>query len=424
MYGLYRVLTWAAWAFALPWLIWKRSHGGREWRERLGELPGCPGGVWVHAASVGEVVAASPLVRALLDSGERVMLTVVTPTGRRSAGNLAEAGAVVAFPPLDLPASVGRALGDVSARALLIVETELWPGIVVEAAARGMRVAVVNGRLSRASARRYRTSLFPLGRVRDAVSLVICRSEEDRRRFLELGFEPARLAVSGSMKHDSLSGPPDASERAALRESLSIERGSPVVVFGSVRPDEEESVVGVVESLLNDTGAHVVVAPRHLDRTAPLSRRLAARGLRHVVRSEGGGAGPVGARVTLLDTTGELVRMYSVADVAFVGGTLAPYGGHNPLEPAALGVPVVVGPHTTSCAEDAALLVERGAAVRVGNGEELLEVLTRLLADDEARAEMRARAREAVDSGRGATARTLDLLKSHGVLAPAASEEE
>jgi len=413
-YELYRGLTGAVWTVGLPWLRWKRRRGGREWEERTGDLPSCRGGLWVHAASVGEVAAAAPLVRELRSLGEQVLLTVMTPTGRSAAERLSSTGASIAFPPLDAPAPVDAALDSVSPRALLIVETELWPNIVVEAASRGVKVVMVNARLSAGSVRRYRGPLFPLTRVRASIDLVACRSEDDRSRFLELGFAPESLTVTGSTKFDAAPSPPDEVERRDLRGRIGADDGSRVVVFGSVRPAEEETVLGAVEALVGDGGVRAVVAPRHLARVANIAGGLEARGIDYALRSRAGSRG--GEPVTLLDTTGELVLFYALADVAFVGGTLAPYGGHNPLEPAAVGVPVVIGPHTSSCAHESRLLIERGGALRVADGEGLRDAVRRLLSDEAMRLRMGAAAADVVSSGRGATRLTIDALRSLGVV--------
>jgi len=414
-YALYKGLTWGVWTLSLPWLAWRRATGGGEWSQRLGALPPLGDGIWVHAASVGEVSAAAPLVRGLVGTGESVMLTVMTPTGRVAAARLEKEGASVAFPPLDLPPAVDRALDAVSPRALLVVETELWPNMIVGAAARGVRVCVVNGRLSEGSVSRYGGPFFPLRDVRAAISFVACRSEEDRARFARLGFPDGDLDVTGSTKFDLLPEPPDPDARSSLRRELGVADGVSVIVFGSVRPAEEEAVLDVAASLADDGRAHSVVAPRHLRRVESLERGLRSRGLAYVTRSSGELA-TGGASVTVLDTTGELGRLYGAADVAFVGGTLAPYGGHNPLEPASLGVPVLVGAHTESCALEAELLIGRGGAARVRDGEELLVRVRSLLDDDSERASMGGRALMAVSSGRGATARTLEVLRKRGVL--------
>lgn len=423
-YTLYSSLTWAAWAVAWPWLEWKRHAGGQEWLERTGHLPACAGGIWVHAASVGEVAAARPLVLELLRRGERVLVTVMTPTGHAAAGRVREHGALTAFPPLDLPPLVERALESAAPRALLIVETELWPNLIVRAAARGVTVGIVNGRLSAASARRYGSAAFPARRLLGGVSFVACRSEEDRGRYLDLGVSAARLSVAGSLKFDALSEPPAASERDEIRRELRVPIDARVVVFGSVRSDEEEPVGLTAASLVQRSGVHAVIAPRHLGRVDAIAARLSGLGLSCARRSESSGGPAEPVRVTLLDTTGELGRVYSIAEVAFVGGTLAPYGGHNPLEPAAMGVPVVFGTHTSSCADDATLLVDGGAALRVDDAGGLAGAITTILDDPELRARMGERALLAVSGGRGATARVMELLRSAGILGPVPPGEQ
>lgn len=410
---LYGVLTEAAWVAARPFVQWKRARGGREWSERLGDLPGVrAGAVWIHAASVGEVGAASPLVQSLAARGVRVLLTVLTPTGRGVAERLAGESVTVAFPPLDFGSPVRKALSRVAPSALVVVETELWPNLLLTAAAAGVPVCVVNGRLSERSVRRYRLPGFPLPELRASIALVACRSGTDMARYRSLGFPPERLEVVGDMKFDALAGPPPAEERDRLRHILGGP-GTRVVVFGSVRPREERAVASAAAAVQREPGVRAVVAPRHLSRVRPVVEALSAAGVSVDAWSSLAGARPAGAVV--LDTIGELGRLYSVADVAFVGGTLAPYGGHNPLEPAANGVPVLLGPHTKSCEEAARLLVSAGAAATVADGAELRDVLLALLGDRPRREAMGRSAVEAVDSQRGATGRVVRLLESRGV---------
>jgi 3-deoxy-D-manno-octulosonic-acid transferase len=420
---LYRSLTAAAWFAAQPWVMWKRARGGSEWKERLGGLPaGRPGTIWVHAASVGEIAAAAPLVRALSERGLPVLLTVMTTTGNSVARRLVGPKVTVAFPPLDLVPPVRIALSAVAPRALLIVETELWPNLIVEAAWRGTIVGVVNGRLSERSLRRYRLPGFPLLDLREAISFVACRSQEDMRRFRSLGLPDARLTVAGDMKFEALAGPLPESDRAALRDVLSA-GNSRVVVFGSVRPLEERAVADAASAALRDPGVRVVVAPRHTDRVPGIAERLSSSGLSVCTWSGLSSGREDAAQVTIVDTTGELAGIYSIADVAFVGGTLAPYGGHNPLEPAAQGVPIVFGPHTESCDDAARLLVSTGAAAVVEDGPGLRDVVIALLADEVRRANMGRSALEAVASRRGAVGNTMRLLESCGVIGEPASAE-
>jgi 3-deoxy-D-manno-octulosonic-acid transferase len=225
------------------------------------------------------------------------------------------------------------------------------------------------------------------------------------------------VEVVGSTKFDVLDGPADEGRRGDARRALGVPEGVRAVVYGSVRPAEERSVVETVASIaaaFPDTWQ--IVAPRHLNRVRPLCRRLEGAGVKAALRSAGP-AGPTFARVIVLDTTGELRTVYSIATVAFVGGTLGAYGGHNPLEPAAQGVPVVLGTHTESCPEDAAALVEGGGAVVVRSADELTEALGRCLRDEGFRARASASALRVIDGGRGATERTVRLLERRGVLA-------
>ncbi len=414
----YRILTNVAYALAFPWLAWRRASGGREWAERLGDVrPRAAGGLWIHAASVGEVAAAAPLVRALRSGGEDVVLTVVTPTGREVAGRTAGEGVEVFFGPLDLAPCVGRAVAGVAPRALLLVETELWPNLIAGARAGGATVGVVNGRLSERSARRYRLPGSPIRGLGDAIAFVACQSDEDRDRFVRIGVPRERVTPVGNTKYDALPAPLPARERDELRDSLGIPADSPVVVFGSVRPLEEEAVAAAASGIASSyPDARMVVAPRHLDRLAPLEGRLRAAGLEFTRRTAvGAGAPPAGSGV-LLDTTGELSNLYAIATVAFVGGSLGPYGGHNPLEPAAHGVPVLLGPSTESCAESAERLVSAGGAAVVRDGNELTAGILSLLADPGKREEAAARAIEAIEAGRGATGRTMALLRDAGVI--------
>ena len=413
---VYRTLTSAVWVVARPWFLWKRARGGTEWRERLGDLPASsPGTLWVHAASVGEVSAASPLVRALSLRGAPVLLTVMTPTGRRVASRLEGDLVNVAFPPLDFVAPVGEALGRVAPRALLLVETELWPNLISSAAARGVSVGIVNGRISERSLRRYRLPGFPLASIREAVTFVACRSGKDAERFVLLGFPPERVMVVGDTKFDAVGARVPDSERERLR-SLLAARDSDVVVFGSVRPQEERAVVDAATAARREAGARVVVAPRHMSRVGPVTGTLSSAGLSTCTWSGLVSGSEDAEDAVVLDTTGDLSALYSAADVAFVGGTLAPYGGHNLLEPAAQGVPVVFGRHTESCDEAARLLISTEAATLVADAADLRRVVLEMLEDVPGRAAMGTRALQAVESRRGAVERTVGILESHGIL--------
>jgi 3-deoxy-D-manno-octulosonic-acid transferase len=413
-YRVYRTASNVLWLTA-GWVLGLRAAADAAWRERLGGLPAAgPGPIWLHAASVGEVSAALPLVRALRDEGERILLTVVTPTGRAVARGSVPDGVPVSHPPLDFVRPVRAGLARVRPRALLLVETELWPTLIFEAAAAGATVGIVNGRLSRGSARRYRVAGSPLGGVLGSVSFVAAQSDRDRARFVAAGLAEESVRVVGNTKFDAVAGPPSEGARRETRRALGLPAASPVVVYGCVRPREEGAVAHTVGAIAGDVpGVRQIVAPRHLDRVEPLMRCLEDAGVGPVRRSASEDASP---SVIVLDTTGELSSVYAIASVAFVGGTLAPYGGHNPLEPAAQGVPVVLGPHTESCLETAAAIVDGGGAVVVRSREELAGAVVSFLRDGVARATAAANALRVVEEGRGATERTVRLLAREGIL--------
>lgn len=412
-YTLYRTLTHLLWPLALAASRMRGGAGRAEWRERLGRMPDATeGALWLHAASVGEVAAVSPLVRALSDETADTVVTVVTPTGHALASRTL-AGAKVAFAPLDFVPAVRSALSLLRPRALLIAETELWPNTIRETSAAGVEVGLVNGRLSEASLRRYRMPLSPLRELVGLISFVAARSEDDASRFRELGVGGSRVHVVGDMKFDKLGSPLGQDERRRLAAGLGVPPGSPVVVFGSVRPREEEAVAAAAADVLDRfPDARVVVAPRHLERVERVLESLSARGVSGRTRSSGAGS----ERAIVLDTTGELRDVYAVGTVAFVGGTLAPYGGHDPLEPAAQGVPVVIGTHTDSCADSAEHLLSCGGAFRVSTAEELAGRIVGLLEDATAREEAAKGAARCLEEGRGATQRTVELLRDVGVL--------
>ena len=414
-YAAYRVMTRALWPVAVSVAVLAGVTGNREWGERIGRTPRtAAGSVWLHAASVGEVAAVTPLARELAVHGPGVFLTVVTPTGR-AAGARSLDGVMVSFAPLDFVTAVRRTLRSTRPRALLLTETELWPNTIYESAAAGLPVGAVNGRLSEKSLRRYTMTGSPLKGVVSRLSFAACRSEADALHFRELGLPESRVTVVGDMKFDKLAAPLDDGEQAGLRSSLGIPGDAPVVVFGSVRPKEESEVAAAAAAVVDAfPDSHVIVAPRHLERVEHVARALAVRGVESTLLSARDGR--AARRTTVVDTTGELARLYAVGSVAFVGGTLAPYGGHDPLEPAAQGVPVVVGRHTETCRDSALRLLSAGAAVEVAEDGELAGELIRFLSDANARGEAGANALKAVAAGRGATARTVGFLESIGVL--------
>jgi 3-deoxy-D-manno-octulosonic-acid transferase len=381
-------------------------------RERFGWGPATDTpGIWLHAVSVGEVSAAAALIRALRVRFPEVpiALSTATPTGRDQAAKLLKPDIDVRYLPYDTPGSVRRFLARIRPRVAIIMETELWPNLLHQCRLRGVPVVIASARLSLKSVSRYRRfgALFS-----DAFAapgnLVAAQTEEDARRFIAIGADRDRTHVIGNVKFDMQ---PDDSLKGRGRALRAGYLGArPVWIAGSTHGGEEEMLVcahGALRAEFAD--ALLVLVPRHPQRFESVASMLARQEVEFDRRSSGN-AVRAGAAVLLVDTMGELATMYAAADVAFVGGSLVPVGGHNLLEPAALGVPVITGPYTENSKEIARQLVQRGGAVEVADAEALAGVLREWFADPVARQRVGACAREFVEAHRGSSARLLDLI--------------
>ncbi len=370
------------------------------------------GSLWVHAASVGEVQAGAPLVIALR---RRVpdapfVLTTSTPAGAaRARALLVKERVDVRYVPLDLPGCVRRFFRRVRPRLALVLETELWPNLYRECGRRGVPLVLASARISERSMRRYTMLRGVFRRTLSQCALIAAQTEADAGRFRALGAMPGALRVIGNIKFD-FELPGETREKGrALRERHAA--GRPLWVAGSTHDGEEQAALEAHELARKaHRGALLVIAPRHPPRFAEVGSRLEARGVRLARRSRGETC-DAQTEVLLLDTLGELLDFYAAADVVFVGGSLVPAGGHNLLEPAALGRPILTGPHQSSAAEVARLLTERGALQIVHDARELGEGVARLLASAETRARMGERASAVVDENRGALGRLLALIE-------------
>jgi 3-deoxy-D-manno-octulosonic-acid transferase len=417
MYALYSVGLSLAFGWRLPGVLVQAASRGRYrsglaervGRYRLPPLAAPP--VWLHAVSVGEVVAAAPLARALRQArpGCPLLVSTVTETGRAMAVRRIPEAAATLFFPLDFAFAVRRALLAVHPRAVLLAETEIWPNFLRACRARGVPVAVVNGRISPRSFRRYRWVRGPFRRVLSDIACFAMQTAADAERIAALGAPRDRVHVTGNLKFDALAAAGPAADAGTLRRDLGLAMGRRVLLAGSTHAGEEAAVLDAMEALrAHHSGPALVLAPRHPERCDEVERLVRARGL-GVARRSAGPAAP-GSDVVLVDTIGELGRLYAAADVAFVGGSLVPVGGHNILEPAAAGVPIVVGPHLGNFVEIAAAFAEAGAMVTVPHAGGLGEAVRELLEDPDRGRELAARARGVVETHRGATRRTLDLL--------------
>jgi 3-deoxy-D-manno-octulosonic-acid transferase len=384
--------------------------------QRFGFGPrAAPGGLWVHAVSVGEVQACAGLVSALRRRHPDLPVTVTTftPTGAARARALVGDLAEVRYVPYDLPGAVRRFFRRVQPQLAVIFETELWPNLYRECGRRRVPLVLASARVSARSLGRYRRlgTLF-----RDALSqaaVVAAQGAADAERFRALGAAPDTTHVTGNVKFD-FELPPDIDARGARLRAEYAAGGRPVWVAGSTHGGGEEAVVLAAHRRVR--AAHpralLVIAPRHPGRFPEVAQELERAGMNFARRSQ---PWPAQRRpepgVLLLDSLGELLDFYAAADVAFVGGSLVPVGGHNLLEPAALGVPVLTGPHNFNGEEVARLLVARGGAALVRDAAELAEGVSELFADPAARERIGALARASVEVNRGALAKLLALIE-------------
>jgi len=413
MVGVYNAVLAPLRLAAAAWAL-RHARGPRaeEWRERMARrLPSVerPGGVWVHGASVGEVRIVTALARGLrkLRPDLPLVVSAVSPTGRAQLPGAPDVDAAF-FLPLDFSGMPTRVLRAVAPRVLTLVETELWPNLLREADRLAVPVVLVNARLSAAGMRWYRRLSGLYGPLLARVARVGARSSADADRFRELGVPSAAICVTGNVKYDL---PLPGGDRARARRELAIAGERPVLVAGSTRPGEERILVESWRRLRADLPELLLVlAPRHPERFDEVERLLAGAGLRLARWSRPATVDEPPAEALLVDELGVLGRAYLAADVAFVGGTLVPVGGHNVLEPAAAGVPVLFGPYTSNVDDAAAeLLAERGAE-RVTNAEELASAVAALVRNPERAGAMGDAARHVVEANRGALDRTIEIV--------------
>jgi 3-deoxy-D-manno-octulosonic-acid transferase len=417
LYLLYTALVSIGFVLAVPFYLWKGRATGKylaTFRERMGRLPeGIVSegpSIWIHAVSVGEVLAARILVKPLKQRfpGHRVFISTTTMTGQAVARASSGGADGLFYAPFDWPGPVRRALLALKPRLLLLVETELWPNLIHEARRRGVRIAVVNGRISDRSFPRYRLVRIFLRAVLREVDLLLVQTEEYARRMTMIGAPPERVVVVGSLKYDVLPAP-DMPE--GLAHLLSVDGSGPLWIAGSTVAGEEEGVLGAFRRVRAEfPGARLVIAPRHPERFDDVLVRVEAAGFACVRRTRLGDRPWSGAEVLLLDTIGELARVYPAATVVFVGGSLVPSGGHNVLEPAVAGKAVIVGPHMENFQDIAETFLAAGALVQVSSEEGLAAALLELLVDKERREEIGRRARGLVERNRGALDATMDAL--------------
>jgi 3-deoxy-D-manno-octulosonic-acid transferase len=426
MFLAYEVLLYLVTILLLPVFLVFRGRSLANVPERLGiyRTPAQPHDLWLHAVSVGETIAARPVMAAIerMRPQTSVVITTTTVSGQTQAKQLFP-NATVTYFPFDFSFSVRRFLDHHRPRAFATMETEIWPNVLRIAKSRGLRLLLANGRLSDRSFPRYRFARPLLRRVLRFYDRILAREELDRERFVAVGAPREIVETSGNVKFDYQ---PDESPLAIASQLESLIAGRPVFVLGSLLEGEDEMFIPLLGELKD---VFVILAPRKPDRFDAVAGMLSnfrfVRRTQLVTPSVSEGPGRAGganlphapaqiprsarddsADALLLDTIGELARIYRYATVAFVGGSLVPAGGHNPIEPAAAGVPVCFGPSMSNFREIATLLLRDGAAKEVASAKEAIDFARKMIAGESALKAMGDRARQTVAENRGASERT------------------
>ena len=431
MYSLYSILLLLALVVSAPWWLLEMLRHGKYRAglgERLGKVPNrllsqvADDTIWIHAVSVGEVLAISRVIADLKTQlpAWRIVVSTTTDTGQKLARERFGENNVFYF-PIDLPFAVRAYLQALCPKLLVLAESEFWPNLLHWARLSGAAVAVVNARVSNRSLPRYLRFQKLLRPVMQNVQLFLAQSEEDARRLVRMGAPAERVQVSGNLKFEVK--PPLRPAIAAAFAAMKREENSPLLVAGSTLDGEEPMLLEMFRQVLpRYPKAVLVLAPRHPERFDVVASLLESSGVRCQRRSQWQEERPIAGGVFLLDSIGELASLYEFADVAFVGGSLVPRGGHNVLEAAQFGTPILVGPYTENF-RDIVDVFRDADALRVVTPQSLTATVLQLLEDRDQRAALGRRAFEVLRSQRGATGRTvsalLELLAQQGALGQA-----
>lgn len=402
--------------FVRLWWKGRKNPAYRDlqgWAQRLGFVKPLPAErqcIWIHAVSVGEMIAARPLVQALRRQypEKQLLITNMTPTGLALARQLCDDQLAVVYVPYDVPDVVQRFLRRVQPELVIIMETELWPNLVHYTAQRGVPIMLANARLSARSAQGYARMGWMIRPMLQQLRYIMVQSQPESERFLALGAKPEQLVITGSIKFD-VPVPVDLVEAGvALRASWGTKR--PVFIAASTHGGEEEKILRVFAAVAKVVPeVMLILVPRHSDRFDAVAALCEQQGFSVVRRSQGLPCTAT-TQIFLGDTLGELFLYYAAADLAFVGGSLVPIGGHNLLEPAMLGLPVITGPHIFNFQEIYRLLTAADALIKVDDEVELPAKIVQLLQDETQRQKMGANAKKVVANNHGALAKHIDFI--------------
>ncbi len=435
MYLLYSILLFLFLLFSSPYFLFRMVTKGKYkkgLRQRLGFTPPLYTGagfipelknkdiIWVHAVSVGEVIAASPIIDAMRRRFPEYsfLISTVTDTGQDMARKAVSDPKEIIYFPLDFKWIVNKVLKVIQPRLFIMVETELWPNFIRETKKREIPLAVVNGRISPSSFKGYKVIKSFLKRVLSNIDLFSMQSERDKERIISLGAPEEKVYTTGNVKFDGLKT--EIPDREKLAEELKISLKDLVLVAGSTHSREEEIILDIYQKAKEEfPDLKFILAPRHPERIPEVESLCKNRNLSYIRRSQitdhppqRGETSPSAGRsqIILLDTIGELAKVYSLATIVFVGGSLVPIGGHNILEPAALGKAPIFGLYMHNFTESARLLLEGKGGIQVRNKEELLERILNLLRDAKEREGLGEKAQRIVKEHQGASEQTVELI--------------
>jgi 3-deoxy-D-manno-octulosonic-acid transferase len=427
MYAVYSVLIVLFFVVMSPYLLYQAVRYRKyvaSLPQRLGILPvsfnlDADESIWIHAVSVGEVLTARALLPQLRERYPklRIFLSTTTMTGQQIARNNLQYVDEVFFFPFDFGFIVQRTLRLVKPKLFIMMETEIWPNLLRACHAAGVKTMLVNGRISSRSYPRYRMAGWFFRPVLAHIDRFCMQSDESARRIIDIGADPAHVSVTGSLKFDSLELPGPAGSTAADRGQNRVLRyfrispDRPVVIAASTLKGEEEPIFEAFGRIrATRTNALLIIAPRKPERFDEVERMAKRGGWNVARRTELRVDAEPRNDVVVLDSIGELAQLFQVATVVFVGGSLVDSGGHNILEPAVFGKPILFGPYMQNFTEIAAAFLDNGAALQVKNGAELEQSLLALLGDPVRRASLGAAARALVEANRGARAKSLSVI--------------
>ncbi|MCX4190530.1 lipid IV(A) 3-deoxy-D-manno-octulosonic acid transferase [Methylophaga sp. OBS3] len=415
---IYTLLFYLAIPFLLLRLIWRGFRAPdylKRWPERFGFISSRTSQsplIWVHAVSVGEVEASRPLVKGLQENypQHQLLITTMTPTGSERVKRLFGQKVLHVYLPYDMPFAIKRFLKAMRPQFGIIMETELWPNLLLTCHKQHIPLVIANARLSERSAKGYQRFAKFSRQMLQSLPLIATQTQADRQRFQALGAPAERVHAVGNLKYE-INLPASLHEQAEAMRSMWGNR--PVWIAASTHEGEEEIILNAakqVRAKFNDL--LLVIVPRHperFDRVAGLCRKS---GLKTLRRSENKPC-PSTTQVLVVDTMGELPLFYAAADLSLIGGSMVPHGGHNLLEPAALGRAVITGPHYFNFTEITERFLQFGAVVKVNNSVELAQAVSQLLADPKRRAEMGEAGLDLINQSKGASARLLNLIQRH-----------